>query len=94
LHEERLAAIKAAEVTNSTIIDLNAASLAYVNAIGRDASWVYNWGPTDYTHLNPKGEVVFGRMVADLIIKAHPALKRWIKADEELSYAIAHNLPA
>ncbi|KAI1361500.1 carbohydrate esterase family 12 protein [Xylaria arbuscula] len=96
LHDQRLAAIYAAQATNSTIIDLNAASLAYVDAIGRDASWAYNWGDdkTDTTHLNPWGEVVFGRMVADLIIRARPALERWITPNETLSYALWHDLPA
>ncbi|KAI8631906.1 carbohydrate esterase family 12 protein [Xylariaceae sp. FL1651] len=96
LHNERLAAIAAAEATNSTIIDLNAASLAYVDAIGRDASWVYNWGPnrTDMTHLNDYGTVVFGRMVADLIIRELPDLECWITPNETLSYAIWNNLPA
>ncbi|KAI0424506.1 SGNH hydrolase-type esterase domain-containing protein [Xylaria sp. FL1042] len=96
LHNERLAAIQAAEVTNSTIIDLNAASLAYVDAIGRDAAWAYNWGDdmADMTHLNPWGEVVFGRMVADLIIRAKYELKRWITPNETLSYDIWNNLPA
>ncbi|TRX88175.1 hypothetical protein FHL15_010924 [Xylaria flabelliformis] len=96
LHDQRLAAIAAAKATESTIIDLNAASLAYVNAIGRDASWAYNWGDDkkDMTHLNPWGEVVFGRMVADLIIRAKPELESWIAPNETLSNAIWNNLPA
>ncbi|KAI0860353.1 SGNH hydrolase-type esterase domain-containing protein [Xylaria cubensis] len=96
LHDQRLAAIEAAKATGSTIIDLNAASLAYVNAIGRDASWAYNWGDDkkDMTHLNPWGEVVFGRMVADLIVRARPELESWIRPNETLSNAIWNNLPA
>ncbi|KAK5634054.1 hypothetical protein RRF57_009768 [Xylaria bambusicola] len=94
LHDQRLAAIQAAKVTNSTIIDLNRASLTYINAIGRDASWEYNYSDNDYTHLNPYGEVVFGRMVADLIIRAKPMLKQWITPNETLSYALWNNLPA
>ncbi|KAI8944836.1 SGNH hydrolase-type esterase domain-containing protein [Xylaria longipes] len=96
LHDQRLAAIEAAEVTGSAIVDLNAASLAYVDAIGRDASRAYNWGDdrTDTTHLNPWGEIVFGRMVADLIIRAKPDLERWITSNETLSNAIWNNQPA
>ncbi|KAI0444332.1 SGNH hydrolase-type esterase domain-containing protein [Xylaria telfairii] len=96
LHEQRLAAIAAAKATGSPIIDLNAASLAYVDAIGRDAAWAYNWGDDrkDTTHLNPWGEVVFGRMVADLIVRARPDLGRWISPNETLSNAIWNNLPA
>ncbi|KAI1426667.1 SGNH hydrolase-type esterase domain-containing protein [Xylaria sp. FL1777] len=62
----------------------------------RDAAWTYNWGDdrADMTHLNPYGEVVFGRMVADLIIRAKPDLRRWIMPNETLSYDIWNNLPA
>ncbi|KAI0392405.1 carbohydrate esterase family 12 protein [Xylariaceae sp. FL0594] len=95
LHEERLAAIRAAaNVTGSSIIDLNAASLEYVDAIGRDAAWAYNWGPSDYTHLNPRGEAVFGRMVVDLITRARPELRSWFAPNRTLSYALRHGLPA
>ncbi|KAI0508703.1 SGNH hydrolase-type esterase domain-containing protein [Xylaria bambusicola] len=94
LHAQRLAALHAADVTNSTVVDLNAASLAYVDAIGRDASWEYNYSGDDYTHLNPYGEVVFGRMVADLIVRAKPVLEMWIAPNETLSYALWNNLPA
>ncbi|KAI0456399.1 carbohydrate esterase family 12 protein [Xylaria acuta] len=96
LHDQRLAAIEAAAATGSAIVDLNAASLAYVDAIGRDASWAYNWGDDmkDMTHLNPWGEVVFGRMVADLVIRAKPDLGGWITPNETLSDAIWNNQPA
>ncbi|KAI1157538.1 SGNH hydrolase-type esterase domain-containing protein [Nemania serpens] len=96
LHNERLAALSAAEASGSTLVDLNAASLAYVDAIGRDAAWAYNWGDdrADMTHLNPHGEVVFGRMVADLVVRARPGLGRWVAPNETLSYAIWNNLPA
>ncbi|KAI0466023.1 SGNH hydrolase-type esterase domain-containing protein [Xylaria cf. heliscus] len=96
LHDQRLAAIAAASATGSPLVDLNAASLAYVDAIGRDASWAYNWGDDrkDTTHLNPWGEVVFGRMVADLIIRARPDLGLWITPNETLSDAIWNNQPA
>ncbi|GAP91871.1 putative carbohydrate esterase family 12 protein [Rosellinia necatrix] len=96
LHNERLAAIAAAAATGSAVVDLNAASLAYVNAIGRDAAWAYNWGDDrkDTTHLNPWGEVVFGRMVADLVIRAEPGLEAWFTPNATLSEAIWNNLPA
>ncbi|KAL7629773.1 hypothetical protein AAE478_001296 [Parahypoxylon ruwenzoriense] len=96
LHNERLAAIEAAKETHSTVIDLNAASLAYVNAIGKQASWEYNYGDDkkDTTHFNARGEAVFGRMVVDLVIRAKPSLKRWFTPNNNMSYAIWHNLPA
>ncbi|CAJ2502100.1 Uu.00g049530.m01.CDS01 [Anthostomella pinea] len=94
LHDQRLAAIAAAAATNSTVIDLNAASLAYVDAIGKTAAWAYNWNGTDTTHLNPRGTVVFGRMVADLVVRAEPCLGRWFTPNETLSYAIWNGLAA
>ncbi|KAL1893592.1 hypothetical protein Sste5346_006423 [Sporothrix stenoceras] len=56
-------------------INLNAASLAYVGAIGKTAAFRYNkWHPfgADTTHLNELGAIVFARIVADLIL-GHPA---------------------
>lgn len=96
LHNERLAAMDAAKETDSTLIDLNAASLNYVNTIGKEAAMAYNWGPDgkDTTHLDDWGTVVFGRMVADLIIRELPCLERWITPNETLSYALWHGLPA
>ncbi|KAI1075766.1 carbohydrate esterase family 12 protein [Whalleya microplaca] len=96
LHNERLAAIAAAEATNSTVVDLNAASLEYVNAIGKDAAWEYNYGEdkADKTHLNEWGTVVFGRLVADLIIREKPDLGRWITPNETMSHELSHGLPA
>lgn len=54
-------------------IDLNKASTAFVNAIGQTAADKYNWGPGDRTHLNPWGEVVFSRIVSDLLVEAYAA---------------------
>ncbi|KAH9889592.1 carbohydrate esterase family 12 protein [Xylariomycetidae sp. FL2044] len=99
LHDQRLAALAAAEATNSSFIDLNAASLEYVNEIGREASWVYNWGDdrSDTTHLNEWGTVVFGRMVADLIsrdAKGRCLEERWIEKNVTMSERIWNGLPA
>jgi lysophospholipase L1-like esterase len=35
----------------------------------------------DRTHLNAKGQAVFGRMVADDLVKVRPELKGDVKAD-------------
>ncbi|RYO95256.1 hypothetical protein DL766_002070 [Monosporascus sp. MC13-8B] len=96
LHDQRLAAIKAAQQTKSTVIDLNAASITYVNAIGKAAAHEYNWGADkkDTTHLNGRGTVVFGRMVADLITDALPGLEPYIKADKTMSDRIRNGQPA
>jgi len=39
----------------------------YLNKIGPDAAHRLNLIPTDNTHLNYNGSIVFGRLVADLI---------------------------
>jgi hypothetical protein len=91
LHNEREAAIFAAEQTGSTSIDLNQASREYVIALGPDDSQAYNYGEekTDRTHLSDWGGVVFGRVVADLIIEALPQLQPYIQANETMSQLIA-----
>ncbi|KAF2967663.1 hypothetical protein GQX73_g5904 [Xylaria multiplex] len=94
LHEERLATIAAAEASNTTYLDLNQASLAYVDAIGEDAAHVYNLNPDDNTHLNAWGSVVFGRLLADLLLEKKPELSQWIRANETLSGLIQSGLPA
>ncbi|KAI0535173.1 SGNH hydrolase-type esterase domain-containing protein [Xylaria digitata] len=94
LHEERLATIAAAEASNTTYLDLNQASLAYVDAIGEDAAHVYNLNPSDNTHLNAWGSVVFGRLLADLLLEKKPELGQWIRANETLSGLIQSGLPA
>ncbi|RYP72595.1 hypothetical protein DL771_004090 [Monosporascus sp. 5C6A] len=96
LHDQRLAAVEAARRTNSPVIDLNAASIKYVNAIGKAAAYEYNWGvdKKDTTHLNEWGTVVFGRMVADLIIDALPSLESYITANKTMSDRIANGQPA
>ncbi|KAI5242692.1 esterase [Aureobasidium subglaciale] len=62
LEVQRNLTLAAAQATRSRHIDLNIASTNYCNAIGPDAAWEYNLNPTDYTHLNVHGSVVFGRM--------------------------------
>ncbi|GAW19430.1 hypothetical protein ANO14919_089170 [Xylariales sp. No.14919] len=94
LHDERLATIAAAAASNTTYLDLNAASLAYVDAIGEDAAHAYNLAADDNTHLNDWGSVVFGRLLADLLLAKAPALEPWIRANATLSGLIQSGLPA
>ncbi|KAI4592149.1 hypothetical protein KJ359_011476 [Pestalotiopsis sp. 9143b] len=94
LHDQRLAAIYAANATGSPIIDLNAASLNYVDTIGEEAAHTYNLSPDDNTHLNAWGQVVFGRMVSDLIVRALPELESWIVPNETLSNEIWSGIAA
>lgn len=96
LANERRAAGIAAEETDSPFINLSQASLDYINAIGKTAAWTYN-GPnsaTDRTHLNLWGEVVFGRFVADLVVRELPYLRRFVTKNETMSDLIWNGLPA
>lgn len=59
------------------LVNLNAASLAYLGAIGKTAAYRYNlFSPLgiDTTHLNELGALVFARIVADLLLGHPPAL--------------------
>jgi hypothetical protein len=90
--------IEAANEINSTVIDLNAESLWYINQIGAIEAAKFNWGEngttgTDQTHLNPWGSIVFGRMGADLMERALPYLSPWVKQNVTLSNRIWAGLP-
>ena len=73
---EIVLAEQAVDASNRTrFVNLNAASLAYIAAIGLKASYRYNkYHPflVDTTHLNEHGALVFSRIVADLML-GHPA---------------------
>ncbi|KAK8066634.1 hypothetical protein PG997_013381 [Apiospora hydei] len=103
LQNERLATIAAAASSSNnnttettTLLDLNAASLKYVNRIGSDAAHAYDLKEGDNTHLNDWGSVVFGRLVADLLLatEAGECLGPWIRRNETLSQAIRDGAPA
>jgi lysophospholipase L1-like esterase len=82
------AAKAAASQSGAKIIDLNAASTAYLNAIGPDKSATYNLNPTDFTHLNSQGSVVFGNMVAGLIDEAVPEVRKYVVPVKDIAKAI------
>jgi hypothetical protein len=75
-------------------IDLNRASTDYVNAIGQTGADTYNWGENgttgkDRTHLNPWGEVVFARIVSDLLVEKYAGeVGEWTVRNETLSRLI------
>jgi hypothetical protein len=62
-----------------------------VNAIGQKGADTYNWGEngttgSDRTHLNPWGEVVFARMVSDLLVEKYESeFEEWTVGNETLS---------
>lgn len=97
LGAERNVTLAVAARTGTPALDLNAASRAYVGAIGEEAAHVYNLHANDTTHLDAWGSVVFGRMVADLLLRhpdAGPCLGPWITPDAELSAKIRNGIPA
>jgi lysophospholipase L1-like esterase len=69
-----------------TVVDLNAASTAMLNIMGQEEADKFNAvgqekereavgkSGTDRTHLNPYGQKVFGRMVADQIVRTQVEL--------------------
>lgn len=88
------ATIEAAAAAKVTLIDLNAASRKYVQAIGPANADKYNLAADDRTHLNAHGSDVFGRIVADLILEADESLGSWIGKNETLSQLIAEGVYA
>ncbi|KAF4630277.1 hypothetical protein G7Y89_g7868 [Cudoniella acicularis] len=62
LAPQRAATIAVATSMNVSYIDLNEASTKYLDSIGSADAATYNRIPTDFTHLNPAGSVLFGAM--------------------------------
>jgi pectinesterase len=71
------------------LVDLNAASIAQLNAMGKEAAEVFDPKPTtksatqpatpDKTHLSPKGQEIVGKLVAEELKKVVPELAPYIK---------------
>ncbi|EEY21532.1 conserved hypothetical protein [Verticillium alfalfae VaMs.102] len=86
LRNERVRTMAAAEETRTQFIDLYKNSKALVEAVGEQRSHdEWNLKEGDNTHLNDWGTVVFGRLVADLILEKEACLKSWIGTNETLS---------
>jgi lysophospholipase L1-like esterase len=94
LANERDATITVAESLGVRWIDLNRASTDYVNAIGPNASWAYNYLPDDRTHLNEWGSVVFGRLVSDLLVEKYEDVAVWTRPNVTLSAKLREGVPA
>ncbi|KIY66627.1 carbohydrate esterase family 12 protein [Cylindrobasidium torrendii FP15055 ss-10] len=82
------------EEQDTHLLDLHAESIQYVEAIGEDAAHRLNWGPTDNTHLNDDGAIVFGRMIADILEESFGSGTLPIVPNEELTYNITHGIPS
>lgn len=85
LAEHSAAAITAANNVGIQHLELNRASTDYINAIGQTNADYYNWEAGDRTHLNPAGERVFGRMVADLLVRERPDLETYLVQNQAMS---------
>lgn len=85
---------EASRQTGVALIDLNAASRRYVQAIGEADAERYDLVEGDRTHLNAHGSVVFGRIVADLVVRKYRHLERWVGRNETLSRMIAQGVYA
>ncbi|KAI9162890.1 GDSL-like Lipase/Acylhydrolase family protein [Paramyrothecium foliicola] len=86
-------AAKAIEIANEIgikYLDLNLASLNYVNAIGESNANHYDLDGSDATHLSPAGGAVFGRMTLDLLLEKRKDLRPYFASNEELSKKIAN----
>lgn len=79
---------EAAAQSGADVIDLNRASTKYLNSIGADKATTYNLNPTDFTHLNAEGSVVFGNMVAMLIDEEVEEVTRWVKPVKAVERAL------
>ncbi|KAJ6576472.1 SGNH hydrolase [Mycena vulgaris] len=84
-------AILIAKQLGTHLLDLHAASIKYVEAIGPDAAHRLNRLPDDNTHLNENGTIVFGRMLADLMSASFPGALPII-ANPGLTFNISHGI--
>ncbi|KAL8307748.1 hypothetical protein RB593_006217 [Gaeumannomyces tritici] len=82
LANERRLSMAAAAATQTRFLDLNAASMAYIEAIGATAAHRLDSKPGDTEHVGDHGSVVFGRMVADLLL-GHEAVVGGASATED-----------
>ncbi|KAH7129189.1 SGNH hydrolase-type esterase domain-containing protein [Dactylonectria macrodidyma] len=88
LKDQRNQTILAAKAVGAKYLDLNLASTNYINAIGQENADYYNSREGDRTHLNPAGETVFGRMVADLLLRKRRDLTKYVTPNLALSEKI------
>ncbi|KAK8214659.1 putative esterase [Phyllosticta capitalensis] len=89
LAEQRTATLAVASDAGVLALDLNQASVDYLNAIGEDNAHRYNLNSDDDTHLNVAGSVVFGNMVSWLMNKSDQGteLGQWTKPEDKIQTA-------
>jgi len=84
--------ITAANAIKANYVDLNTASLSYLNKIGSTAAHKMDFAKGDSTHLNACGAKVFGRMVADLIYAKHICVPNPFISDASTTSAISNGV--
>ncbi|KAI9048074.1 hypothetical protein LZ554_007870 [Drepanopeziza brunnea f. sp. 'monogermtubi'] len=91
LVDQVTATLAVAADNDFAVIDLNAASMKYLNAIGEANARNYDPEADDETHLNAAGAVLFGNMVAGLISESEvgDAVKAFISEDPAIAADIA-----
>ncbi|KFA48760.1 hypothetical protein S40293_01589 [Stachybotrys chartarum IBT 40293] len=85
LVDQRSLTIAAAAAVGIDVLDLNKASTDYINAIGDANATFYDMEADDKTHLSAGGKIVFGRMVADLLLREREDLAVYFEENTELS---------
>jgi lysophospholipase L1-like esterase len=88
LADVREATIAAAEESGAELAHLNERSAEYVQAIGEDDAHTYNLASDDNTHLNYEGSVVFGGLVAELLLENDSSRSTYIEVDSDLKEAL------
>ncbi|KAG7086281.1 hypothetical protein E1B28_002245 [Marasmius oreades] len=91
------ATIGVAQAEKTHLLDLHAASKKYCEAIKSTSAHKFDPAATDYTHLNNKGMIVFGRMLADLMTQDFGLIGinlLPIIPNPALSYNISHGIPS
>ncbi len=75
-----------AKAEHVPLVDLNASSITLCEKIGPEKSWSYNHTgkdgkPSDQTHLNAQGSVVFAQLVVEGLRKAVPELSPYLRTE-------------
>ena len=78
----------AAENGHFHSLELNQASMDYCNSIGPFPANTFDLDYVDHTHLNDHGTIVFGGIVAEMLLWEFPGLHEYVSVDPGLSLAI------
>lgn len=82
------ATLAVAKANKFHFIDLNEASMEYVNRMGENKSHTYNLATTENTHLNAPGSMLFGNMVSVLLRGMTKEMGEWTVPNKTIERAI------